>query len=172
MEPPSPSESSQRGASDQGYLLLGEDAIYSVINKGITRAEKFYSHPRPADPEDWSDSDDITDAPTQRVGQMLQFYTGQHAYLLVELAKADQHLTAADTTHGTVKKQKSILLDSGQTKYRLDAELAQDKELQKLYMRVMEAQAFRDMLQALVRGVELKRDLCSREITRRQTERA
>ena len=122
-------------------------------------------------PDGFDEREDITDASQQRVGQMLQFYTGQQSYLLVELARSDQHLTAQETIHGSLKKQKAILLDSGQTKYRLDAALAQDVQLQKTYAKFLEAKAYRDMLQAIVKGIELKRDLCSREITRRASEK-
>lgn len=153
------------------YLLLGEEAVYGVINRSMDRAAKYAEHERPDLPDGFNEYDDITSLSGPAVGRMLQYFTGQHAYLLVELAKADQMLVAAETVHGTLKRQKSILLDSGQTKYRLDAEISSDPKIQKAYTKVLEASAFKDMLSALCKGTELKRDLCSREITRRASEK-
>lgn len=107
----------------------------------------------------------------RQVGQLHQYFVAMHAYALQELARADQEVTIAEYEHDVMKKSLVVQLDTGQTKYRLDAALAQDKRLRRLWESLMAKKAYKDMLSALARGLENKASMTSREISRRSTER-
>ncbi len=107
----------------------------------------------------------------QQVGQLHQYFVGLHSFLLVQLARADMDLIAAENAHDAAKKAFIVLNRQEQSKWELDAELAEDPGLRKSRMLVIEKQAFKEMLSALTKGVDNKASLFSREITRRAAEK-
>lgn len=94
-----------------------------------------------------------------------------HAYAIQELARSDQDLTLAEYSHDVAKKQLFLSLDSGQQKYKIDAEISQNENIQKSWDLVLEKRAYKEMLSAMSRGLESKAAMTSREISRRGAER-
>lgn len=136
----------------------------------MVRAGEVYQHEKPGGAL-VDERADITRLSLQQVGQLHQYFTSMHAYVLQELAKADQILTVQEYVHDTFHKQLTLRLDEGQAKYKLEAQIAQNKEAAVLYQHVLEARAHKDMLSAITRGLEAKAALASREISRRGAEK-
>jgi len=107
----------------------------------------------------------------QQIGQLHQYFVNMHSYMLVELAKSDMDMIAAENAHDAAKKTFIVGHKTGQTKWELDADLAADHDLRHSRMRVLEKQALREMLSALTKGIDNKANLFSREITRRAAEK-
>ncbi len=144
----------------------------SILNKAVTLVDGLYTHEKPEDLAGVDEYGDITKLSSQQLGRLNQYFTNQHSYMLVELAKADQQFEAADHAHKTLKAQLTIVLSADkQTKYELDAKISQRPEVIKSYHRVMTAKAYKEVLSATVKGVENKGWLAQREITRRSSER-
>jgi hypothetical protein len=152
------------------YLLAGLDADVAVATQAMNKASKFYEHSKPG-LLGVDDTDDITGLSLQQVGQLLQYFTSYHAYALVEYAKADQAHTVVQYAHDSIKKQCMLRLDSGQQKYKLDAAVAMDSRVKQAYLKLLEAEATKNMMKVVTEGIKQKMELYSREITRRQTER-
>lgn len=164
---PQPEET---GQSDCAYLNLGGDAILSVIHQATRKALDIYEHEKP-DGAPVGQNADITNLSMRQVGQLHQYYTSMHAYAIQELARSDQDLTLAEYNHDVPKKQLMLSLDSGQQKYKIEAEMAQNEKIKRAWELVLEKRAYKEMLSALSRGLENKAAMASREISRRGAER-
>jgi hypothetical protein len=130
----------------------------------------MFEHERPDDARRPDESKDITSLPLAEIGRRLQYYTGMLAYAQVQLARQDQTAVACEYHHDVLKKQRMVLLDSGQQKYKLEATVTSEPTIQKAYQAVLEANAARAMFKAVVDGLKAKADLYSREVTRRGVE--
>lgn len=152
-------------------IAFGEDAIASIIKRAVVHVGGIYEHATPEKVSGVNEYQDVTALSSRQVGQLHQFFINQHAYMLVELAKADQDLVAVEYCHDVLKKQFMLSHDSGKEKWRVDQQAAVDEKIAKAYQSVLEKQAYRDMLSATTKGVEAKAMMLSREMTRRGAEK-
>ncbi len=159
------------GKSDEAYLSFGYDAIAAVVHKSLAKGLSHYDPAKPENHAKISDNADITTMSPQQVGQLHQFFVGLHSYMLVQLARADMDLIAAENAHDAAKKAFIVRNRQKQVKWELDAELAEDPGLRKSRMLVIEKQALKEMLSAITKGTDNKANLFSREITRRAAEK-
>ena len=142
----------------------------SIVNQQVTKAKTLFQHKRPEDLEG-DEYGDITAASGRQIGQLHQYFINQHAYMLQTVAEADQQVTIAEYMHSVIKKKAYIRLDNGTQKYKIDNAVAQDEDVQKAWIRVLEKRAYKDMTETITKGVESKAQMLSREITRRASER-
>ena len=165
-----PADSQDDATEGADWMMVGLDAQRGVLEQAIVKTAQY--EVRQPSQEGIDLSVDASRLSNPELARYHSYAQNMHSFMITEVAKADVYSNLIKSQIKDLKSRLMIALDGGQTKYKLEAEIAERPDMKKLVEKDNIAEAYKVMLTAKTKAMENSSWLYQREISRRSSERA
>jgi hypothetical protein len=166
------SQGSAKRKSKKSKSEIEKLRVATPTNSGLAfLAKEGLVVPDDLDPSEEFVELDLTGVPNGRVGASHSRWAVRHAHALYVLAVTQTKVKRLQRRI-RVEKAKYRITHKGGKKFELDDEMALNPKIKKLEDKLVELETHAEIMEALMKGFEDYRNAASREMSRRDSERA